>query len=293
MAEELGADRVAESFQQILEDSKVDLISIASFDDAHFGQVIPALEAGKHLFVEKPLCRNMEEVRAVKRAWQAHAGRVKLSSNLVLRGAPIYAWLKARLEAGELGEVYAFDGEYLYGRLHKITEGWRKDVDDYSVIEGGGVHLIDLMLWMTGRRPTHAAAMGNNICTRGTAFRYNDFAAAALQCPGGMVARFVGNFGCVHRHQHVLRVFGTAGSFLYDDAGARLHTSRDPDRPPQQVTEATLPPSKGVLIPGFVDAVLRDDDLNAHTQVFFDGISVCEACDRAAEAGTTVEVEYV
>jgi hypothetical protein len=108
-----------------------------------------------------------------------------------------------------------------------------------------------------------------------------------------MVARFVGNFGCVHRHQHVLRVFGTKGSFLYDDAGARVHTSRDPAETARAVKEESLPASKGVLIPGFVEALLKDEDLEAHTQTFFDGIAVCRACDRAAEVGSTVEVEYV
>jgi predicted dehydrogenase len=293
VGEELGAKRVAESYEQIVDDAKVELISIASFDDAHYGQVIPALEAGKHVFVEKPLCRTMHELRAVKRSWQAHRGRVKLSSNLVLRGAPLYEWLKSRLKSGKLGEVYAFDGEYLYGRLEKITEGWRKHVEDYSVMEGGGVHLIDLLLWMTGQRPSRASAMGNNVCTRGTAFRYNDYVAATLECSGGVVARFVGNFGCVHRQQHVLRVFGTKGSFLCDDAGARVHTSRDAQETARAVKEEALPASMGVLIPGFVEAVLKDEDLEAHTQTFFDGIAVCLACDRAAEVGTTVEVEYV
>ena len=69
-------------------------------------------------------------------------------------------------------------------------------------MEGGGVHLLDLLLWITGERPTSVTAMGNRICTRGTAFRYDDYVAATLQAPSGLVSRVTANFGCVHRHHH-------------------------------------------------------------------------------------------
>jgi hypothetical protein len=47
----------AESYQQILSDPELDIVSIASFDDDHFEQALAALQAGKHVFVEKPLAR--------------------------------------------------------------------------------------------------------------------------------------------------------------------------------------------------------------------------------------------
>src|SRR5205807_9291260 len=121
------------------------------------------------------------------------------------------------------------DLDYLYGRLQKITEGWRKNIENYSVIEGGGVHLIDLMLWLTGERPSFVWAAGNRISTKDTAFRYGDYAAATLQSPSGLVARITANFGCVHPHQHTMRIFGTKETFVYDDAGPRLRSNRDPD----------------------------------------------------------------
>ena len=148
VTEKLSTATVADDYKAILADESVDIISIASYDDAHFAQVVAALEAGKHVFVEKPLCRSHEELRTIKQTWLANGSRY-LTSNLVLRAAPVYRWLKNAIKAGELGEIYASDGDYLYGRIHKITEGWRNDVDDYSVMQGGGAHLVDLMLWLT------------------------------------------------------------------------------------------------------------------------------------------------
>ena len=53
---------------------------------------------------------------------------------------------------GVFGRIYAFEGDYLYGRMFKITNGWRRNIPDYSVMTGGGIHLIDLFLWLTGEK---------------------------------------------------------------------------------------------------------------------------------------------
>lgn len=284
---------VRDNARELLTDPDVQVVSIASYDDAHADQVIEALRAGKHVFVEKPLCQTLDQLRAVKQGWARHNGRLKLDSNLVLRAAPAYMWLKEKFNEGFFGRPYAFDGDYLYGRVHKITHGWRKDVENYSVMEGGGVHLLDLFLWITGERPSRVAAVGNRICTRGTAFRYDDFVAVTMECPSGLVARFTANFGCVHRHQHVLRLFGTEATFLHDDLGPRFCQTRDPNVGATPLLLPTLPSSKGALIGPFVEAILADRDLTAQTQVHFDVLSLCLACEEALKTGLPQEVDFV
>ena len=293
LAHKLGVGKVAHGFAELLDDPHTQVISIASYDDAHFEQVVAALNAGKHVFVEKPVCRTTDELRAVKQAWARHRGKLKLTSNLVLRAAPVYQWLKQKIEEDDFGKVYAFDGDYLYGRLHKITEGWRKDVKDYSVIAGGGVHLIDLFVWLTGQRPTSVLAMGNRICTEETPFRYDDYVAVTLQCQSGLVGRISANFGCVHRHQHVMRVYGTAKTFISDDTGPRCRTTRDPEMPAVPVALPTLPASKGDLIPAFVDAICHDADLAAETQSHFDVISIVSASDHSLRTNSITDVQYL
>ena len=292
LAKTLGAGRVASRYADLLEDAGVKLVSIASFDEAHFGQVLQALQAGKHVFVEKPLCRSLAELREIKRIWSIQP-RLKLMSNLVLRAAPVYRFLRQEIAAGALGKIYAFDGEYLYGRLDKITQGWRQAEENYSVMLGGGVHLVDLMLSLTGERPDSIWAQGNNICTAGSAFRYHDFVTATMHFPSGLIGRITANFGCVHRHQHVVRIFGTKGTFLYDDQGPRIHRSRDPEVPALPLKFGTLPASKGDLIPDFVRAILNDTDTQIQTENEFAIIIICAAADQALACGKRIEVEYV
>ena len=289
LARELGDVAVANDLSAILEDENTHAVSVASWDDAHAEQTVALLRAGKHVFVEKPLCRSQAELTAIEEAWEA-GGRPHLRSNLVLRGAPLYCWLRKAIAAGELGRIYAFDGDYLYGRLHKITDGWRGGVEGYSVMQGGGIHLLDLMLWTTGQVPTEVSCLGNRICTEESTFRYKDFVASRFRFESGLVGRISANFGCVHPHQHVVRVFGTEATFIQDDAGARLHRNRNPEAGSLPLDPAPLPKHKGALIPDLVDAILEERDPEQAFRHERQLVVCCLAADRALESGREAEV---
>jgi predicted dehydrogenase len=290
--ERVGQGEIATSLEQILSDTDVSVVSLATFDHLHFDEVIAAFDSGKNVFVEKPLCRTLEELAKLDQSWKSN-GRPHLQSNLVLREAAVYKQLKEIIERGELGTIYAIDGDYLYGRLHKITEGWRENVPDYSVMEGGGIHLIDLMVWLADERPQAVATVGNNISTRDTNFDYNDFMASTFEFPSGLIGRITANFGSVHRHHHVLRVFGTEGTFIYDDMGPRIHGTRDEDARAEILDVDTLPHHKGALIPGFIDAIIAGTDPAPAAHREFDLISICGAADKALADKKTVEVDYL
>ena len=288
--ERVGAGMCATSFEQILNDPQTHIICVASYDHLHPDEVIAAFRAGKHVFCEKPLCRTHEELLAIQTAWRESAK--ELECNLVLRSAPFYRWLKDAIHAGELGRVYSIDGEYLYGRIHKITEGWRKDVDDYSIMLGGGVHLADLMMWMTGEKPNRVIARGNKLATIDTNFRYEDFVTTIFDFPSGMIGRITANFGGVHHHQHVVRVFGTKATVLYDDQGPRIFRSRDPEVPSEKISLSALPANKGDLIPGFIDRIRHHGANQKPTAHEFDVITACMAADRAAQTQQPMPIEY-
>ena len=286
----LGSPRIAASFEHVLDDPRVDVVSLASYDDAHFGQALASLEAGKHVFVEKPLCRSFDELRAVRRVREAR-GR-HLASNLVLRSAPLYQWAREAIADGQFGDVYAFDGDYLYGRLEKITSGWRKDVDRYSVMQGGGIHLVDLMVWLTGQRPIVVSSIGSRIATRGTPFAYDDYVSSTFRAGSGLIGRITANFGCVHRHQHVVRVFGTRSTLISDDAGVRLHNTCDPSAAPTHLKLSPLPASKGDLLGHFLDGILEGRDPGPGAQLEFDVMTAVLAADQAMHAPAWHPITY-
>ncbi|MGR0185147.1 Gfo/Idh/MocA family protein [Azospirillum aestuarii] len=276
---------------QVLCDPNIDAVSIASYDDAHFQQVVTALEHGKHVFVEKPLCQTDVELDGIHRALLRHRG-LRLSSNLPLRRVPRFLDLRARIQSGAMGTLYHVEGDYNYGRLHKITEGWRGALPSYSVMKGGGIHMVDLLLWFTGQRVTEVFAMGNRIASKGSQVRFDDMVVATLRFSGGAVGKVAANFGCVYPHFHRLSIYGTAGTFVNEPNGARYHFSRDPVDPGELVDGSYSGTDKGAGVAAFVNAILTGERPDVTEQDVFDAMSVCLAIDRSNIEGAPCAVHY-
>lgn len=292
VAAEIGAAE-AGSFETLLEDPAVDVIVVASPDHRHAEQIVAALRSGRHVFAEKPLCNTPDELALIMDEWRRTDGRLHLQSNLVLRAAPLYLWLKAAIVAGTFGEVYAFDGDYLYGRLEKVLTGWRGTGANYSGIKGGGVHLIDLMCWLTGQKPSRAFTVGSNICTRGSSVLSTDHMSTTFRFESGLVGRITANLGCVHRHHHFVRVFGTKATFIYDDLGPRVHTSRDPAMRASAVALDPLPAGKSDLFPGFIEGIRTGRDRRRETEEEFATVSVCFASDASLASSVEEPIVYL
>lgn len=286
-----GVDVLADPFELICRDD-IDVVSIASPDDAHYAQIVAAIGHGKHLFVEKPLCLRRDEFDDIRRRLKTR-GDLVLSSNLILRAAPRFLDLRRRIREGELGEVYCLEADYNYGRIHKIISGWRGRIPEYSVMLGGGVHVVDLLLWLTGKRVVEVAAFGNGICTRGTAFRGPDAVLAILRFEDQTMAKVTANFGCVFPHFHRVLVYGTQGTFENGMDHARLWRSRERDVAPERLDTAYPGAAKGELIPGFVERVLRGTPAAVSEDDVMRSMEVCFAIDRAVASGrmTTVAGE--
>jgi predicted dehydrogenase len=271
---------------EALADPAIDLVSIASYDDAHYDQVRAAIEHGKHVFVEKPLCMRVDELRELKRLLDARP-EVRLSSNLILRASPRFRELKLGVENGAFGELYYVQGAYDYGRLHKIVDGWRGDLPFYSVVLGGAVHVVDLLLWLTGERVAAVTARGNRIASRGSKFRFDDLVTATLEFESGLLGTVTANFGSVTPHFHELRLYGTEATFANGIPNAVVHS-----RTASRTVETPYPGvAKGDLIGPFVDAVAAGEDPPVPAADVFETMSVCLAIDEAARTRATVAVD--
>ena len=203
------------------------LLSISNFDKDHSKFILKYFN-GNHIFVEKPMCRNFKQLNEIYKLAKKNKFKNLLSSNLVLRASEIFNKIKKKIRNGEFGNIYYFEGDYLYGRLNKLTKGWRGLDKDYSVTLGGGIHLIDLMISFFDQLPEYVETYSNKIVTKKNKFKFNDFTQSNYFFKNGALAKITSNFGCVHKHQHVLKIYGTKKTFIYDDMGARIFNRRDP-----------------------------------------------------------------
>lgn len=280
------------SAEALIDDPDVAIVAVASNDDDHCAQIVRALRAGKHVFSEKPLCLSAGELRQIRHAWRESAG-LRLSTNTVLRRSARFRWLHDTVRAGGLGRICSIEADYVYGRISKLTQGWRGQIPGYSVMLGGGIHLVDLVLWITSERPTAVQAMANDLGSRGSGFTGNDLVLALLKFRSGLVAKIGANFASVHPHYHRLIVYGSEATFENTVSGpARLWTSRRPDEPAEPIDAAYPGVRKGDLIPAFVDAVLGRGEPDVDEDQAFAAVSVCLAIDRAVAEQRPVDVEY-
>ena len=276
----------------VLDDPNIDVVSIASWDNHHFPQVMRAIKNGKHIFVEKPLCMNREEAREIRKALSAKP-KLKLSSNLILRKSKRFLQVKSLIQAGRLGKLFHLEADYNFGRVEKITTGWRGEIEYYSVIYGGGVHLIDLLRWFSGSEVSEVTAYGNRIATQGTAFRFDDMVVSILKFRSGATGKMAANFGCVYPHFHPVSLYGTLATFQNTLEGGRLITDRRPDAQPELVDDPYPGCRKGELLADFLDSLAQGREAEVSAEDVFKTMSVCFAIEESARSGASVKVEYI
>jgi predicted dehydrogenase len=281
---------------ELINDPTVQIVSIASNDDDHAGQIVDALRAGKHVFAEKPLCLQREELDQISAAWRA-AGGLRLSTNTVLRRSPRFRWLKQQVSDGKLGTLYCIEADYVYGRLHKLTTGWRGQIRDYSVMLGGGVHMVDLALWISGQRPIEVSAYGSSLGSSGSGFRGTDLVLAILRFESGLLVKIGANFASAYPHYHRFVAYGTAATFENLPAdispSARLWVGRDGGPPPLEVDAAYPGVAKGALIPSFVEAVLGRGEPDVTEEEGFAAVAVSLAIEQSAREQRPIRVSPV
>jgi len=286
--------KVTKKAAVVLQDPLVDMVSIASYDEFHFDQVMQAIQHGKDVFVEKPLCLHRNEAISIKQILEENPD-IQLSSNFNLRSCPLFIWVKEAINSGEMGDIFYLEGDYLWGRIQKLVNGWRKEMEFYSIIHGAAVHMIDLIMWLTEMKPVEVQCYGNQIPTADSGLKYNDFAAILLKFENAVIAKVTANGGCVHPHFHKLSVFGTGKTFVNDYKGAKLFKNRDPEAEPDEIKEEyPAVEERARVITSFVEAVL-DPKVKAMVSCddTFKTMSVCFSAEKAMREGRPIRVEYI
>lgn len=276
-------------YRDMLEKETLDIVSICSYDDAHADQTVAALQAGLHVMVEKPVALHKHDLERIIDAQQA--AKTRLSSNLILRRSPRFIDLKTRVLEGVFGPLHLIEGDYLHQILWKITEGWRGKMDFYCVAYGGGIHLIDLMRWISGEDVTEVAAMASKKLTRGGDFAYPDTVTALLRFESDLLGKSTTSFGTQRPIMHTLNLYGRDASFENDAGPARLFTGDSQDDL-THVETAYPGVAKFDLLPDFIRAIRGEPNACVPAEDVYRVMDICFAVWEAAQSGRTTPVQY-
>lgn len=135
------------SLRELLQDSEVELVTVAVPNDAHEDVVVKALNAGKNVICEKPVALSLESLNRMIEA--AEKNHVHFSTHQNRRWDVDYLAMKQVHDSGELGKVINVES-----RIHGsrgIPSDWRGEkVHGGGMLYDWGIHLIDQMLMIFG-----------------------------------------------------------------------------------------------------------------------------------------------
>jgi len=195
---------------ELLRDSAVQLVSICTHTQTHVDLAVQALQAGKHVLVEKPVALKSPEVRRVAQA--AEAAGVHCMAGMCVRFWPGWSWLKEQIDNGTLGAVKSAS----FQRLGNGPD-WSPDFYGRTEWSGGAlmdlhIHDADFIRWCFGE-PDSVVSTGSRQHVT-TIYRYGHGPSHVL-AEGG----WLGRSGFSFRMRHLV---------VFEDAIAEFDLSGDP-----------------------------------------------------------------
>jgi len=276
----------------IFKNPNIDIVSIASYDNFHAKHILQAIKYNKHFFVEKPFCLNINELNKICLNLKKKK-KIIFSSNLLLRSNPAFIDLKKKIKKKITGDIYYCEGDYNYGRISKILHGWRGEIPFYSVILGGAIHLIDLIVWLSNKKVQSVIADGNKISTKNTNFKNYDLVSALLKFEDGMIAKVTSNFASVTPHHHILSVYGTKSTFFYNNKVIKFYKSRD-DLNLKKTNSIFSNNHKSEILNSFINSVYYQKNLKiVNENEIINLMSVCFAIEKSLKTKKWEKVEYI
>ena len=156
LPEALRSYRLSHDYAEALERLKPDLVCVATYSDSHADYAVAAMEAGAHVFVEKPLATTVTDAERVV----ATATRLnrKLVVGYILRHHP--SWQRLIAEARDLGGPYVFRLNLNQQSSGPTWEVHKALMQTTPPIVDCGVHYVDVMCQITDAAPVEVRGMG-------------------------------------------------------------------------------------------------------------------------------------
>jgi len=193
--------QVTASFAEALADDSVGAVSIATPVPTHYDLAKQALEAGKHVFVEKPPAMRGEEMEEL--VGLARANDLVLMPGHLLLYHPGLRKVKELVDAGELGDVAC-----VYGNRQNLGVIRSNENALWSL----GVHDLSVILWLLDEQPSEVVAYGQDFVQPGI----EDVVFCFLRFPSGKVAHMHLSWLDPHKMRK-MTVVGREKMVVFDD----------------------------------------------------------------------------
>ena len=248
--------KVYPTVEALLQDTSIDIVTIATPNDSHKDYAIRCLEHGKHVVCEKPVTMNAEELEAVMTVAMQTGKLFSVHQNR--RWDKDYNIIKTIYKEKQIGDFYRIESRVQGSR--RALHGWRGyKVNGGGMVRDWGVHLVDQLMWMIDEKVVQVDAHLHNIF----APEVDDHFDVVLRFESGLTALIEVAMNCLitQPRWHVCGVGGTAIVEDWDGNGKIVKIKEDSEmswadeivytsagptrtmapRPKQTTLEASLP----------------------------------------------------
>ncbi len=195
--------------EDLLADTAVDAVVLATPNDLHASETVLAAEAGKHILIEKPAALDTGSLdRAVS---AVEAAGVATLVGFVLHWNPMFDLIQAQIRKGLLGEVFYAEVNY----WHEVGDWYRGFAWARTRAAGGnallcaGCHAVDALRYFTGSDITALSALATR---DGTAHEYPSTTVFVCELASGAIGKVSASLGARMPYQFDVDLLGTRGS---------------------------------------------------------------------------------
>lgn len=197
--------------EELLKNPEIDAVYIASPVNVHLSQAKLAADYGKHILLEKPLALTAEEAQELLKYCEAR--NVRVAAGFMMRFGTCVNIMKQAYESGKIGKLISAYAHFTCW-YPEIPGSWRqaKCLGGGGALMDMGVHMIDLIHYVTGSKTCQVAAMHDTL-----AFNYEveDSSNVLLRLENGALCTIQSNFSIPDEAaKWRFELFGTKGRLM-------------------------------------------------------------------------------
>lgn len=287
--------RAASDFTEVVTADDVDVISLCTPPWLHHEQLLVALEAGKHVVVEKPIVGSLAHLDEVAAAAEAQQ-RWVMPVFQYRYGAGIQK-VKRLVDAGVAGEAYVAMADVAWRRRPEYYAGWRGTWANElgGVLLSHSIHALDLLTYVLGP----VASVYARTAVRVNDVETEDCAVVALELADGSLATLSATLGSaaeISRHRFTFQhLSAESGTLPYDHTGDPWEITADSDEDQVRIDAALAdfdpgPDSWPGQIRRLADALEAGDPPPVTLADARASLELVTACYRSAATGERVDL---
>ena len=271
-----GVKKLYTDYVDLVRDPAVDAVAIVTPNSLHLPMTVAAAEAGKHVIVEKPVSRTVEEGRRMIETARKNGVKLMVSQNF--RYHPLVRRVKELLPS--LGRPYLVSMCKRQQRVH----GWREDPE----VSGGGalmdlgVHIFDQARFILGEEPTRITGMAKKVLGLGV----DDSFASIVEFPETLVVCDASM--CSGSRADLIEVTTDGKQLLADRYARRIVTIDGMERGEEVLTQPDY--TVGLVLKDFVRCIVEDAEPPVTGEDGLRAVEMARACYLSSESGKSVDL---